>query len=250
MEAKDGDENVCLVTAERVTMAESQALDRLIVHAEKKGWTEKRDSPARERFGSVPVVFNAPVSKVAKVIAKALKPGREIISVVRFSDGKMSEVTESPLTLTRKPEGSPYRQEETAIEKPKAVAGTSIARPTIGCPEPDFPPGEEKARRVLRMFLTPDQLADFEAKNRFVVVGAQTGHRYMVTSRTNRDALSLYRRTLYDLDERSPICVHDYTVPPAEEMLGIALLVQLPGYEEFVRALPIPHGGSPFIVGG
>jgi len=109
--------------------------------------------------------------------------------------------------------------------------------PTRGCPAPDFRSAELKARVVLETFLTDEQREDFQRYNRFVSVGATTGHRYMITSRHARDELSQWQRTLYDLDDRIPLCVHDWGVPAAEEMLALHVLVQLPEYETYLRYL-------------
>ena len=57
----------------------------------------------------------------------------------------------------------------------------------------------------------------------------------MVTSRQATDALAHYQRTLYDLDEDRPLCVHDWSVPPAEEMLSLHVLLALPDWERFLR---------------
>jgi hypothetical protein len=95
---------------------------------------------------------------------------------------------------------------------------------------------ELKARKVLEVFLDDEQLADFHEHNRFMTVGV-SGTRYMVTSRHARDELAGYHRSLYDLDQERPLCVHDYSVPAAEEMLALHLLVQLPDHEGYLRHL-------------
>jgi len=35
-----------------------------------------------------------------------------------------------------------------------------------------------------------------------------------------------------------PLCVHDWTVPPSEEVLAIHLMLSLPGRERLMRRLP------------
>ena len=81
-------------------------------------------------------------------------------------------------------------------------------------------------------------MVDFERHQRFVVIGADTGHRYMLTSRHARDELAHYHRTLFDLDEHIPLCVHDWQVPAAEELLSLCIHLQLPGCETYVRSIP------------
>lgn len=125
-----------------------------------------------------------------------------------------------------------------ATEKKKrgrpAKAAVSVAAPVRGCPAPDFTQADIRAKAVLREFLSPEQISDFNRYNKFLSVGQTTGNHYMVTSRHARDQLAKYTRTLFDLDRRLPLCVHDWDVPAAEEMLALHVLLQLPGWESYL----------------
>jgi hypothetical protein len=169
--------------------------------------------------------LGADLTKVQKFLVKALKPGRQVVDFVAFKDGKIEEVK------------SAEDLEKLVPEAPKPDKGTSVAKPTLGCPEPRLAKADLKAREVLFEFLDDQQRSDFEKRNAFVTEGAGTGHRYMVTSRHARDQLSHTRRQLYDLDEKQPYCVHDYTVPAAEEMLALHLLLKVPEHERYLRHL-------------
>lgn len=230
---------------------EKLALAKLTELAHKKGWL-----PPKQRLDvETAVTLSAPLSKIQKILAKELKPGRRLVSAIRFSDGKMQEVTETQLKAIDK--GAPvYRDPAPPPADPKAkkglidkakeavaTAAATVPEPARGCPAPDFPLAELRARRVLSAFLDPGQLADFEKHNAFVTTGADTGHRYMVTSRNARGRLEKYARSLYDLDEQTPYCVHDWMVPAAEEMLALHTLVSLPGRERWLRELPELPGG-------
>lgn len=212
----------CKVVVVDATPEERRALDVLAKHAARKKWVSEGTV-----FGANTLV-NAPTDAVAKVIAGALKPSRALIHAVKFAQGKIEEVH----AATFKTDGEAAKS---AAAKP--VAATSVPQPTRGCPPPDFSPARLRARTALFEFLTPEQREDYERHNRFVVEGATTGHRYMLTSRTNRDALATYQRTLFDLDEGRPYCVHDWDVPPEEELLALAVHIQLPGYEAYCRHL-------------
>jgi len=180
------------------------------------------------------VDLRAKISQVQKVLTKHLKPKREQVSVVRFASGKMVEMTEQVIEqIEALPESSPSPKPD---PKPALVAAT-VAEPFRGCPAPDFDPAEVRAQAVMRAFLTPEQIEDFETDGAFVSVGADTGHRYVVTSRLARTQLQKYTRSLYDLDERVPYCVHDWEVPPAEEALALHLLLSVPGREMFLRGI-------------
>jgi hypothetical protein len=221
------DEKTCLLIAEKVTPREKAALDKLAESASKKGWLK---SPTGSLYssGTLKTELTAPMGVVARAVARAMKPGRKTISAIVFAGGKMREIydgDEPKLT-------DPYR-DAANDEIPKAAA--SVAAPPRGCPSPVFDQAELRARAVLETFLSPDQLEDFRRYNRFISVGSETGHRYMVTSRQMRDDLARYQRTLYDLDEDRPLCVHDWSVPAAEEMLSLHVLLQSPRWEPFLR---------------
>lgn len=238
-----------LVIVEKVTLAEKQALENLSRTAIKKGWATDPVSPRGK------TLLGAPIDKVSKLLSKLLKPGRKLVTAVRFADGKLEELQEAPLPAgsTTPTAGGPYREpgqppQTTLAEpptlsppalpaKPEPKKAVTVAAPTRGCPAPNFPPAELRAREVLEHFLSADQIADFRRYNRFITVGGTTGYRYMVTSRHARDQLSTFQRTLYDLDNQVALCVHDWSVPAAEEMLALHILVQLPGYEGYLRYL-------------
>ena len=174
-------------------------------------------------------VIEAPIHLVAAELSAILKPDRKLISAIKVAGGKIKEVTRIDLG---------------AAALPKAVAtakaATTVAKPVRGCPATDFDQAELRARDVLRAFLSPEQLEDFELHQKFVAVGADTGHRYMITSRHARDEIACYQRSFYDLDEQRPLCAHDWAVPAAEEMLALLVCVTTPGNETMLRELR-PH---------
>lgn len=224
-----GDGSKTLLVSAQVTLAEKAALEKVREHALKKKWTERW--PEWTGSSLPDVMLDVAIGKVAPLLARALKPGRKVVSAVRFEDGHMIEVADAA-TQDDGERGSTV----VSAKLEKAVA-TSVAAPHRGCPAPDFAKAEIQARDVLAMFLSPEQLEDFRKYNRFISVGATTGHRYMITSRHARDALAKYQRTLYDLDEERALCVHDWDLPASEEMLALHVCVSLPGYESYVRFL-------------
>ena len=121
--------------------------------------------------------------------------------------------------------------------KTKAV---TVARPVNGCPMPDFPAADVRASRVLETFLTEEQIRDYRKEGAFVTRGADTGRRYLICNRESPEVMRLRMvgRQLYDLDRREPICVHDWAVPPPEEMLALHLCLSLPGRESELLTLP------------
>lgn len=219
--------NRCSLHTTKLTQQEREALAKFSKNALKKKWVET-EIPTTADEMEIPI--DAPIEKVSKTLARLLKPGRTVISAVKFSNGTMEEIRE------RSDESpNPPTSAIASTDSAKPTAAASVAAPTRGCPPPDFPSAEIRARDVLRAFLSPDQIADFNKHNRFISIGATTGNRYMITSRLAGDQLATFTRTLYDLDRKTPLCVHDWDVPPAEEMLSLHLLLQLPGWERYLR---------------
>ena len=202
---------------------------QLATIAKNKNWGEPPE--LSDLAGRRPFSFELATSmeKVRRVLAASLKPNRKVLSAIRFSDGRMEEVRDTAA------EPDAALEERIAAAK-AAVAGATVATPTLGCPAPDFVQAELKARTVLEAFLDERQRDDFRRFNAFATEGA-SGTRYMVTSRHARGPLTRFERSLYDLDRGHPICTHDWTVPAAEEMLALHLHVSLPGAEEYVRGL-------------
>ncbi len=216
-----------MLSWEKVTPTERRVLQSLFAHAVTKGWAKETEHDLTK--GSL--TLSTELVKVQKFVVKALKPGRQTVDFVQFSDGKIEEIRHGAL------EAVSDRDLEDSASLPKPAEGVTVAKPTLGCPEPDLVKAELRARDVLFAFLNDDQRDDFRKRNAFVTEGAGTGHRYIVTSRHARDQLAHTRRQLYDLDEKMPYCVHDYSVPAAEEMLALHLLLKAPEHERYLRHL-------------
>lgn len=233
----------CKVLVEQAAPKERDALASLQIHAEKKGWLTKGHDLTTRTL----TPLSAPTQTVANYIARQLKPGKKLVSAVMFANGRIEEVTgrtfdagpSEPTQTDKSAKDSSTSKTSTASKssdsKPKAA--TTVAKPIKGCPPPNFSPARLRAMEVLMTFLTPEQQEDFLRYNRFISVGATTGHRYMITSRHAVDDLGRFTRSLFDLDEQVPLCVHDWEVPPEEELHMLNILVQLPGYEGFLREL-------------
>lgn len=247
-------ETTCDLIPTEITRAERDALLSLEAHGQKEEWIGAEEMVSM----SQKTALKAPIDEAAKFLAKALKPGRTIISAVKYKNGEMEEIrsTASPVSEPSKP--SKARDTTSTVDRSakEPDAAVSVATPVRGCPAPDFSQSELRAQRVLVNFLTPEQVADFRTYQKFISVGQTTGNRYMITSRHARDQLAQYQRTLYDLDRQMPICTHDWDVPAAEEMLALHVLLQLPGWETYlnevtednVERVALGHGRIPSLV--
>jgi hypothetical protein len=229
---------------------EREAVKALLKHAQKPGvmsnpWATPAEIASVD-LGSLKdqsFLLRAPISKVQSFLQKTLKPHRKQLSAVRFANGRIEELTEATLaTIDAAPEPvtTEVKKEE---KKPAPERAVTVSQPVLGCPAPDFDEVEVRATRVLKAFLAPDQIADFERRQQFVAVGGDTGHRYLLTSRNSRRALrGVSGRSLFDMDENIALCVHDWEVPASEELLTLFVHISIPGLEKYVRAIPDREG--------
>ena len=236
-------DKTCTLVAEQLSLPERDALIKFDEYARRKKWLSRAEKPLIETLKADLLV---PVEKAGKRIAKFLKPHRKLVTAVKFQDGRMEEVTESRyddeklIDMARekkqKPDVKP-KPETKPIET--TATATTVAAPFIGCPLPDFKNADVRATRVLNAFLDGDQREDFAQHQGFITMGADSGHRYMLTSRNATGRLEKYAgRQMYDLDTNRAICTHDWGVPASEELLSLHVMLSLPGWERQLCNLP------------
>lgn len=200
------------------------------------------------------VVLEASLETVEHVLSSALRPDRALVKAVAYESGRIVQILDTSET----PHDALDKELDTMaaeivkrddaplakVDQPKAA--TTVATPSVGCPMPDFPEVDARASRVLEMFLSPAQTEDYRKRGAFVCVGADTGANYLICNREGpalmkeqaRQMMAQSFRQIFNLDERRAICVHDWTVPPPEEMLALKLCLTLPGLERAMLALP------------
>jgi hypothetical protein len=213
-----------------LTPSEERAVETLRKLAVEKSWAKGADflpieNAAYRTSAGLTITIAAPIEEVQAILARAMKPERALLSAVIFDDGRVEEVHD---TLP-----------ETPVEEPQPTAAVTVAEPVKGCPVPEFPESEVRANLVLESFLTPAQVEDYRRYGAFVSRGATSGHRYRITHRERRREMEYASfRSLFDLDEHRGLCVHDWSVPPPEEMLALHLCLTMPGHEKRIRLLP------------
>ncbi len=236
------------LTLNGLSPTEKQAVSALFTRATKPGALRQAWAGAASVAGidldsmrEQSITLDAPITKVQEFLQKQLKPHRKQISAVRFTSGRVEQLSEATLQVIDAPaeEAAPTETAAPPEAKDKPKAAVTVSQPVLGCPAPDFDDVEIRATRVLKTFLSPEQVEDFRSRQQFVAVGADTGHRYLLTSRHSKHGLAMHssHRSLYDMDERVALCVHDWEVPAAEELLGLLVHVSLPGLETYVRGI-------------
>lgn len=233
-----------LLHAYDLTSWEEKALASLRTRATSQrlmgdAWAKESDflpltNAAYRSKDGVTVELAAKIGDVEKILTKSLRPERQLVKVVKFSDGSVKDLDTYRTPTPPPPEAPPPPEPEVAA---------TVARPVNGCPLPAFAEADIRASRVLETFLTDEQTYDYRRKGAFVTTGADTGRRYLVANREKPAVLrsQLGGRQLYDLDLGRPHCVHDWAVPPAEEMLALHLCLTLPGREMELLRLPEEH---------
>lgn len=217
----DGD-NRCKVVVIDPTPAELLALEKLALAFSKKTWLKdawlvpgvKLWTPGKKANRETTVVY-APLSKVAPVVVKALKAGKQTLTAVVLKDGKVETV-----------EGCDQAKLEplaAKAEKEAKVAAT-VKRPTPCCPD-CYVDACAPATEVLLDFLTPEEHEDWEKHRAIVVEGGLTGNRYLLSHRNGRHAAE-HGRICYDLDDKAVVHFHDQRVPPEEEVLAAKLILE------------------------
>jgi len=180
------------------------------------------------------IVVPKPIGKVEAVLSKAMKRGRKLLSAVVFQNGRIEEIHR---TADGEVQQAPYREPARDIVK----AAVTVAQPALSCPVPEFERADVRATRVLRAFLTQQQLADFEKTQSFLVTGADSGHRYVLTSRqaSFERLAKVGGRSVFDVNRGHAVCVHDWVVPASEELLELKLFLELEGHEAYVSQMPL-----------
>ena len=177
----------------RLTPLEEKAIDKFLKH-----YKMKRESPMGRVI--IPETFDT----VHKQFIKVFKAGRPVINAIKTKDGKMEIVQ----NFTAKEPGP----------------GVTVEKPPRGCAMPIWDQKEAQAVKILELFLSPRQWADFLRQKAFIARGNHTGHPYLLTSRWNPSCEKT--GLLYSLIGQEQVCASLLTVPPAEELLAMKISVE------------------------
>jgi len=206
-----------------------------------RGWLGDADKafPEAKSIWTRRVTINAPLSDVGPVVIPIAKPGKNVLTAVRFRDGHVevveaAEMKAEPLPekkraskseATEKPE-EPSKPDKVAelAAKPDAKAAATVRRPTPCCPD-CYEDAVKPATDVLLSFLDEEQHRTWQSDRYVIVRGEYTRHRYLIAHRHSPIA-ARNRRNTYDLDDGMIMHFHDWTVPPEEEVLAAMLILQ------------------------
>lgn len=217
------DDNTCKLVVVEPTLGELAALAKLKAAFGKKTWLKKSWLATDKDFwvtadyrqgAAQETIILAPLSKVAPVVVRMLKAGKQTLTAVVLKDGKVETV-----------QGADQQQLEPLAEKAvEAKVAATVKRPTPCCPD-CYVAACAPATEVLLDFLSPEEHEDWQKHRAIVVEGGITGNRYLLSHRHGHYA-ARHGRICYDLDDDVVVHFHDQRVPPEEEVLAAKLILE------------------------
>lgn len=218
----------CLLTVEDPTPGEIAKLGSFLATGRQRRWVDKAlgISPT----GRTELVVQAPLTKAGPVLAGDTMPGRGVLTVVKSNQGTLmcvADETQGTELAAALNEPKAKEPETPRLEPPpKPAAATTMRRPTTCCPHPLPVEGPlKRASRVLREFSTPSQWRSWVENGFLYCIGGLTGHRYRICHR-NHPLAAAQGKIARDIDNGVTIHCWDWSVPPAEEVLAVKLILE------------------------
>jgi len=199
--------NIILSTVD-LTVNEEETLKEII-----KKFSHNIKEPVQNYENTKIILENVKIEDIHKFMIKNLKKNKPTLTAIKLKDGKLELVDE-------------IKDEHEKIAD-KAV---TTLKPPRGCPMPEMTIAKEiRASTVLKEFLTPQQIEDFNNHRSFISIGNYTSHPYLIISRWS-PKIEQYGQ-VYDLVNKQRICTSCKEIPPSEEMLSMKLSVELNEFE-------------------
>jgi hypothetical protein len=196
---EDGDKSI--LTVIKPTPAEIDKLDIFLEKAREKKWV-------RQHIGFIPdgeikIEVAASVQDAGKMFIGEKPKGK--LTAIRSEDGKVTAIWD-----------------EKGLDKAEEAA--TVRRPTLCCPTP-VPGPDQRASEVLQAFCTPRQWKDWCEDGFLRCYGNLSGRLYEVLHRHHPIAIERGKIT-YDVEAGCVMHCYDWSVPPAEEVLSIKLVLE------------------------
>lgn len=158
------------------------------------------------------VVKGAKLSKIHTEMKKELKKGKDTITALKLKNGNI-ELIDS--------------LEDIADSSAEDIGDVIVVdKPRRGCPMPEITKKKElSASEIARIFLTGEQLRDFEMYRSFISIGNWSQKPYRITSRWSPDVNKFGQ--VFDLSTGTVICASCDDIPPSEEMLSMKFSIEL-----------------------
>ena len=201
--AEQKGKNVVLVTKD-LTVSENNVLKRILKKYD--------DIDSNDLDNKKILVKDVKLSKMYSEMKKELKRGKDTITALKLKNGDI-ELTDSLENIA-----------DDDIEDAGDVI--VVDKPRRGCPMPEITKRKElSASRIVKMFLTNEQLRDFELYRSFISIGNWSQKPYRITSRWNPDVKKFGQ--VFDLSTGTVVCASCDDIPPSEEMLSMKFSIEL-----------------------
>jgi hypothetical protein len=216
LEPDPDDSQVTLLSIVKPTVSETRIVNEMGKTFGEKGWLKE---PWKEietsRFKTKTFKVNAPLEEVGVVATPIMRPGKQVLTAIRFVDGKVETVN-----------GQEPEKLKALAEKAKDTgkAAATVKRPTPSCPS-CIPGSIEPATEVLLAFLNKEEHESWAKERCIVVQGGISGNQYLLSHRHSPFARRA-GRMCFDLDDRFVVHFHDWSVPPEEEVLAAKLILE------------------------
>ena len=229
----------CVLTVEDPTDKELEELGRFRVSCVERKWGWEADNAEGyiNMVGNTTVRINAPITACGPLLVVSKMPDRTTLTAIASKSGSQVAI------VTAEQGGTPKEQEQAlvkAVKKTVTDKAVTTRRGTVCCPQPVDGP-LRRASRVLREWCSPTQWKTWVERAYLDCYGGVTGRKYRVYHRHHPHAVfigqpildldmvaTLQGRERHDLEAFQSCRIHrwDYTVPPAEEVLGAKLVLE------------------------
>lgn len=218
LEPDPKDPQCTILSIVKPTAAEIVTVNEIGKAFEALGWLEGPWAVVEKKWfrktTTIPVL--APLEKVGPIASAIMRPGKQVLTAVRFRDGQVETVSgQEPEALAQ------LAAKGTEKEAPAAA---TVKRPTPSCPS-CIPGSIEPATEALLAFLTDEQHESWARERSVMVQGGLSGHHYLLSHRHSEFAQQC-GRMCFDLDDRFVVHFHDWSVPPEEEVLAAKLILE------------------------
>ena len=244
-----GDDKLTVLAIKDATAVEVEVLRKLLYRARDNGWIPKGNSlisswlswfsssneeavlPDVSAPGLTTVKLQAGLAAVSGALGEIMFGNCPTLTVTKHTDGRVEVVTAlgAPPMVTPTPASAAPTPAAAPAEPPVTVV---VTKPTKCCPYPVLGDRDQKAEALLLAFCTEEQRETWNAHGWIHVYGGATGTAYRVYHRQTPEAVAA-RKIVVDLDDNRNLHAWDWSTPPAEEVLRMALI--LAHKEEWLR---------------
>lgn len=202
-----------IIRYERLTPNEKQALDTLC---------QRHHIRILDGYEKGEILIPLSIGETGAVLAGLLHQNKGMLTAIRFTSGDVVAKKGTLISILDWLRGKGKTPVSPALVPEAAV---QVQMPVRGCPMPTASElKEQRAAMVVRKFLRPDQVEDFDRYRAFLVTGGVSGRLYRVTTRWNPEVEDY--GVLHDLSTGTRVCASNLAVPPSEEALSMKLAVE------------------------